>query len=159
MRAASSKEIKDELGRRSPKELLDLVLRLARFKKENKELLTYLLFEIEDEWAYVQSIKALMDVQFEEINRKNYYFIKKGMRKTLREIKKYIRYSNAKETEVEILIYFCQKVQQFSPTYKRSRVITNMYDRQLKLIESRLGKLHEDLQFDYKEGVEGLRRG
>ncbi len=147
------------MGRRSPKELLDLVLRLARFKKENKELLTYLLFEIEDEWAYVQSIKALMDVQFEEINRKNYYFIKKGMRKTLREIKKYIRYSNAKETEVEILIYFCQKVQQFSPTYKRSRVITNMYDRQLKLIESRLGKLHEDLQFDYKEGVEGLRRG
>jgi len=157
LKAATSKEIKDELGRRSPKELLELVSRLARFKKENKELLTYLLFEAQDEWAYGQSIRAMMDVRFEEVNRKNYYLIKKGIRKILRDVKKYIRYSNSKETEVELLIYFCQKMVGFSPTVKRSRVLVGLYERQLKLIESRMEKLHEDLQFDYREQVENLK--
>jgi len=44
MKAASSKEIKSALIEQSPTQLTELCLRLARFKKENKELLTYLLF-------------------------------------------------------------------------------------------------------------------
>ena len=43
MKAVSVKELSQELLNRSPKELRDLCLRLSRFKKENKELLTYLL--------------------------------------------------------------------------------------------------------------------
>ena len=51
MKTAAVKDIKQELLQRSPKELLALCLRLSRFKKENKELLTYLLFEASDEAA------------------------------------------------------------------------------------------------------------
>jgi len=37
MKAVSQKELKQELSSRSTKELLELCLRLSRFKKENKE--------------------------------------------------------------------------------------------------------------------------
>ena len=37
MKAASLKEIKTELDQRSTQELLELCLRLSKFKKENKE--------------------------------------------------------------------------------------------------------------------------
>ena len=57
MKAATSNELKQELQASSSKQLIELCLRLAKFKKENKELLTYLLFEANDEAAYIQSIK------------------------------------------------------------------------------------------------------
>ena len=70
MKAASLKEIKTELNQRSTQELLELCLRLSRFKKENKELLTYLLFESEDESDFIQRIKNKEDEEFETINTK-----------------------------------------------------------------------------------------
>ena len=61
MKAVTVKEISEELVNLSPKELRDLCLRLARFKKENKELLTYLLFEATDEEMYIESVKKEID--------------------------------------------------------------------------------------------------
>ena len=57
MKAASLADIKRELKGRSPEEVLAICLRLGRFKKDNKELLTYLLFEAGDEAGYVQLLK------------------------------------------------------------------------------------------------------
>ena len=48
MKASTVSELKEELKHLPPAQLLELCLRLARFKKENKELLTYLLFEAHD---------------------------------------------------------------------------------------------------------------
>ncbi|MEP2969295.1 MAG: hypothetical protein ABJO82_07175, partial [Nonlabens ulvanivorans] len=64
MKTASVKELKDELKYKDEKELMEIVLRLSRFKKENKELLTYLLFEAHHEDDYVDSVKANLDKQF-----------------------------------------------------------------------------------------------
>lgn len=156
MKAASVKEIKQELSTRSTKELLDLCLRLSRFKKENKELLTYLLFEEEDEEAYVLSIKRDIDDQFESMNTTRYYLIKKSIRKILSGIKKYIRYSTSKETEVELLLYFCQKLRVMRPSYKRNKILSNHYNRQFDMAKKRITMLHEDLQFDYQDRLEEL---
>ena len=68
MTAASVVQIKKELKHRDPEELLQLCLRLARFKKENKELLTYLLFESDSESGYIETVKAEIDAQFSTIN-------------------------------------------------------------------------------------------
>ena len=57
MKAATVKQIKEELNERSPKELVDLCLRLSKFKKENKELLTYLLYEASDEDNFIRELK------------------------------------------------------------------------------------------------------
>ena len=43
MKAVTVKEIKTELSHRSHDEILKLCLELSKFKKENKELLTYLV--------------------------------------------------------------------------------------------------------------------
>lgn len=156
MRAATIKQIKDELILRSPKELLEICLRLSRFKKENKELLTYLLFEAGDEGNYISLIKEEMDDQFDQLNLSSYYLIKKGVRKILRETKKHIRYSLKKETEIELLIYFLQKMKTLNPPFHRHLLLLNIYNRQLDFIRKKLLVLHEDLQFDYNLILEEL---
>lgn len=158
MKAASLKEIKTELNHRSTQELLELCLRLSKFKKENKELLTYLLFESADEEAFTQSIKDKVDTEFETINTKTFFYIKKSIRKILRELKKFIRYSQNKETEVELLLYFCHKLKTFTPSIKRNTTLTNLYNRQIDYIEKKVASLHEDLQYDYNLELEELSK-
>lgn len=156
MKTATVKELKDELADRSHQELLELCLRLSRFKKENKELLTYLLFESTNEEEYIVSIKKEVDKQFEDINISSYYFIKKSARKILRTIKKYIKYSKNKETEVELLLYFCKKMKNFSPTIQGNTVLKNMYAREIMAIQKKIIVLHEDLQYDYELELQNL---
>jgi hypothetical protein len=156
MKTANVSELKKELNFRSSEELMELCLRLARFKKENKELLTYLLFESEDEEAFIRGVKLQMDEQFNQINLNSYYYIKKSVRKILREIKKFIRYSPIKETEVELLLYFCATLKDFQPSIQRNVTLTNLYNRQLEFVKKKVSLLHEDLQYDYNLDIEEL---
>ncbi|PWG05177.1 hypothetical protein [Polaribacter aquimarinus] len=150
MKAVTVKQLKDELSYKSANELKELCLHLSKFKKENKELLTYLLFESHNEEGYIQSIKDQMDEQFETINTNSFYYIRKSVRKILSLIKKYIRYSKKKETETELLLYFCQKLKAFRPSIKRSTRLQNVFDTQVRMIKKAIEKLHEDLQYDYQ---------
>jgi len=156
MKAASLTEIKKELTYCSKENLIDYVSRLARFKKENKELLTYLLFEQSSEENYVQEIKKEVTTLFSEINKDSYYYIKKSIRKILRRIKTYSRYSIKKETEIELLIFFCEQLKTMKPSYLRNVALTNLYQRQIVYIRKSLKSLHEDLQYDYNLMLEEL---
>jgi len=156
LKAVTVKQIKDELKHRSQSELMELSLKLARFKKENKELLTYLLFEAHDEESYIQSVKDLVDELFDQINTKSYFYIRKSVRKILSLTKKYIRYSKKKETEVELLLHFCKRLKEFKPSISRSPRLTNVYLTQLKLTKKALSYLHEDLQYDYQLELDEL---
>lgn len=156
MKAVTLREIKQELHTLSTQEIQELCLRLGRFKKENKELLTYLLFESHNESSYIESVKSYVDEEFELINTDSYFYIRKSTRKILRNIKKYIRYSQNKETEVELLLYFCQKLKNFKPSINRSVQLQNMYNRQLLLSKKIISKLHEDLQYDYNAMLDDL---
>jgi hypothetical protein len=156
MKAVPLKDIKKELNTLSGNEIQELCLRLSRFKKENKELLTYLLFESHNESGYIETVQDYIDEQFERINIKSYLYIRKSVRKILTNTKKYIRYSQKKETEVELLLYFCKKLKNFSPSIKYSVQLQNMYNRQILLIEKTISTLHEDLQYDYNLMLEEL---
>ena len=149
MKTVTVKELSQELTYRTPKELRDLCLRLSRFKKENKELLTYLLFESSDELSYIKGVKKEMDEEFEQINRTTWYYIRKSVRKILKNTRKYIRYSQKKQTEVELLLYFCTNLKALSPSIKRNTALTNLYNRQIDTIIKKISVLHEDLQYDY----------
>ncbi len=149
MKAATVIQLKKELQHRNPEELLQLCLRLSKFKKENKELLTYLLFEADDEEGYIETVKEEVDQLFSEINTASYFYIKKSVRKILRNLKKYIRYSGNKATEVELLLFFCQKLKDFRPSINRNTTLTNLYERQLTYIAKKIKLLHKDLQYDY----------
>ncbi|MCD8439594.1 hypothetical protein [Tenacibaculum finnmarkense] len=156
MDTATIKALKDELKHQNANQLLELCLKLARFKKENKELLTYLLFESDDEERYILGIKNEIDVLFENINTKSYFFIRKSARKILTTTKKYIRFSKKKETEVELLIYYCIKLKNFTPSIKNSPRLQSILTTQVKLIEKIVATLHEDLQYDYRLALDPL---
>jgi hypothetical protein len=156
MKAATIAQLKKELQFKSQEDTLQLCLRLARFKKENKELLTYLLFESDSEEGYIESVKEEVDAMFEDINTSSYFYIKKSVRKILRTIKKYIRYSGNKATEVELLLHFCERMKSLRPSIHRNTTLTNLYNRQLEYIKKKISLLHEDLQYDYGVILEQL---
>ena len=56
MKTATVKELKQELSHKSSAELLEICLNLSKFKKENKELLTYILYEADYEEGYIKSV-------------------------------------------------------------------------------------------------------
>jgi hypothetical protein len=156
MKAATIKEIKTELAELAPDKLLELCLDLAKYKKENKELLTYLLFEAHDENLYIKDIKSETEELFKEINKSNSYLAKKSIRKILRITNKHIKYSGNKQTEVELLIFFCKSVKKTGVPLYANTALGNLYIRQVQKIKKSLQSLHEDLQFDYLEEVNRL---
>ncbi|TCK69122.1 hypothetical protein DFQ05_0637 [Winogradskyella wandonensis] len=157
MKAESIVTIKKELQHLPKEELLQLCLRLGRFKKENKELLTYLLFQAHDEEGYIESIKETLDAQFESMNTDSYFYMKKTIRKILRQIKTFSRYSLTKTTEVELLLYFCERLNRLKPNIHRNRTLDNLYQRQINAVEKKISTFHEDLQYDYQVSLNQLR--
>ncbi len=154
MKSTSLSELKKELVELPTKQVLELCMRLAKHKKENKELLTYLLFDAHDEPTFIEEIKMLMDEQFSALNTSQVYLAKKTLRKVLRTTTKYIRFSGSSTFAVEVLIYFCLKLKTSGLPLTKSTVLGNMYEQQLKKINSALSKMHEDLQYDYQQLLE-----
>src|SRR5215212_639696 len=138
MKAATVQEIKQELKEKPVADLVELCLRLARYKKENKELLTFLLFEAND-----------LEGCIAEINTSHLYYVKKSLRKILRTTNKYIRYSGSKTAETELLLYYCQKIKDSDIKIKKSTALTNLYNGQIKKLQAAINSLHEDLQYEY----------
>ncbi len=148
--------IKKEL-QQMPKELLiQHLLRLAKYKKDSKELLNYLLFEAHDEAHYIQQVKEEIEQEFENINYSSIYYVKKGVQRIHRILNKYIRYSGQKTTQIELLIFFCQQLKSCKTNYKRSKVLTNLYERQIVTISKALAAVHEDVRMDYESDLEQI---
>ncbi len=152
-------QIKKELELLPRELLIDHCLRIAKYKKENKELLHYLLFESIDEENYVTEVKAEIKDGFKEINTAKFIYVKKGIRKILKITTKFIKHSGKKETEIELLIFFCKEMQNLNIPLRRSTVMKNLYERQLINIEKALTKLHEDIRIDYEDDIETIKKG
>lgn len=149
MKAASLADIKKELKQLPPDKLLEACLRLTKFKKENKQLLTYLLFEADDEGQYIENLKEYIDAEFAQLNTDTGYYLKKGLRRVLRVVKLQVKFSIEKRTEVEVLLHFCQQFLAYDFTKWPQPVIQNFYWRTKKRVEQVVASLHPDLQHDY----------
>ena len=156
MKAASIHEIKQELKTLNATELLEVCLRLARAKKENKELLTYLLFEAHDIDGYISHLKSETAEAFTHVHTHNLYFLKKNLRKILSWLNKHLRFAGSKAAEAEVLLYFCVCLHQHKIPYKNSMALHNLYNAQLKKIKAAIGTLHEDLQHDFTRQLNEL---
>ena len=152
MQAASIAELKKALAKLEQGELLDVVLRLARFKKDNKELLTYLLFLSENEGEFVNRLCEEIDSQFELTPNAH----KKTVRKVVRWMNKCLRFTPVKETEIKVRIHFCRALKASDTPIGRSKVMLNMYNGQLKKIDQALEKLHADIRSDYAFQIRDL---
>ncbi|MEY2829494.1 MAG: hypothetical protein RIQ33_1352 [Bacteroidota bacterium] len=157
MQAASVSEIKKQVNNLSKADLMDLCLRLSKFKKENKELLTYLLFEAQNEHQYIENCKAEIDFQFSNINKSNIFFAKKSIRKILRLVVKFSRYSSIAETEIDLRIFYCHQLLASKIPFKQHPALNNLYNNQVEKIEKLVADLHPDLQYDYQKQIEKIK--
>src|SRR5580693_10079331 len=92
-------EIKKELQHLDNAQLTELCLRLVRHKKENKELTGYLLFDADNERAFIDSLMAESGLMFSQLPYNNYQ-LGKSLRKVLRILNKYIKFMSSAEAEI-----------------------------------------------------------
>ncbi|MBM3402944.1 MAG: hypothetical protein FJY21_11695 [Bacteroidetes bacterium] len=147
--------LKKELLGRPVHELTDICLRLAKYKKENKELLSYLLFDAEDPMHYGEQIKLLLIEDFKAMP-KHYYYGTKSMRKIIRLINRYAKYSGSKVVKTELSFWFCTNFLKFADLKTGHKPMQGLLTRQLEKIIKLIPKLQEDLQFDYNLEFENL---
>lgn len=155
MKAASTKQIKEELKNLSQKEVVELCLKLVRFKKENKELLSYLLFDSGNRQGYADIIKQEINEAF-TLLPSNRYLRKKGLSNLLKNITKYSRYMGEKEAEAELRLHFCRTMKLYGMASHKHQATMNTYTMQLDKVQSLIHDLHEDAQYDIQKELNEL---
>lgn len=156
MKTSGLNNIKKELSSYNQQQLLDTLLRLIRFKTENKELVSYLLFDKDDLSTYIADLRTDIDDLLKDVHHMPTFMVKRVLRKALRTISRYSRYTQIKETEAELLLHLCRimKTKGLNDTY--SKVINTIYVKQLEKIRKMIPSLHKDLQFDYLAELQNL---
>ena len=154
MKIPSLSVIKKEMSNLPQAELIEVLTALAKYSKENKELLNYLLFEADFESNYIDKVKVELDEQFTDLRVYKPNLLKKQLQKIARVLKKNIKYSGKKQTEIELLIHFCLKMMEIRIKFHRYPVMLNLLKRQAVRIEKVISELDEDLQSDYNGEVE-----
>lgn len=141
-------DIKKELQHLSGPQLGELVLRLARHKKENKELLAYLLFIAGDEDAFIEQSKYEVSMLFYMLPSQAFNAVK-VLRKILRLITKLSRFSGSKNVEIRLLTGFCNNYLEYVDRKASFKPLRTVFIRQIEKISKLIVKQHEDLQGDY----------
>lgn len=152
MKAASIAEIKKQLVKLDQGQLFEIILRLARFKKDNKELLTYALFLSANEAAFAGYLCEEIREQFQVSPNMH----KKTLRKTIRVMDKCLRFSGSKETELTVRVCFCRSLISSETPFRDRKVMFNMYAAQIKKIKKLIEAYHQDLQHDYWQEFKDL---
>ncbi|MEJ7779476.1 MAG: hypothetical protein WKF68_07780 [Daejeonella sp.] len=155
MKPEKLSNIKKELSGRTVQELVEICLRLAKYKKDNKELLNYLLFDGTDPLGYSEQVKLFLEEEFKTLT-KHYYHSTKALRKIIRLLNRYAKYTASKQVEVELLLWFCTNFLLYADLRSSHKPLQGLLSRQLERISKLLPKLHEDLQFDYQSEFEEL---
>jgi len=136
-------------------ELTEICLRLAKYKKENKELLAYLLFDANEPMKYAEDVKSYLITEFKTM-QKHYFYSTKSLRKIIRLINRYAKYTNSKQVETELSFWFCTNYLIYADLRTSHKPLQGLLTRQFEKITKLLPKLHEDLQFDYQKEFEAL---
>lgn len=157
MKSGSLSEIKKELQLLEQHHLAELCISLAKYKKDNKEYLDYLLFESHNKSGFVCKVKQEIDLLFSELYPDiNLYYAKKILRKILRITNKYIKYIGDKSVAIELYIYYCKKLKESAIPIEKSVRLTNLKAGIIKKINTLLIALHSDLQNDYSKEMHEL---
>lgn len=155
MKPEKLSDIKKELLSRSVHELTDICLRLAKYKKENKELLNYLLYDASEPMEYAGQLKLFLEEDFKNL-QKHYYYSTKSLRKIIRLLNRHAKYTSSKQVDLELSLWFCNNFLLYADLRTSHKPLQGLLTRQFEKINKLIPKLHEDLQFDYKNEFETL---
>jgi len=157
LKISSLSELKKELQQLPAEDLVDLCVALAKYKKDNKEYLDYLLYSAHSKPDFIKEVKSEIGLYFSDIDRQaNLYFIKKNLRKILRVLNKYCKYLGDKPSALELHLYYCKMLKDSGIPFRKSQMIVNLYEQELKKINTLLSGIHEDLRADYTGEIEAL---
>jgi hypothetical protein len=148
-------DLKKELLELSKPELIQLCLRVAKLKRENKELLAYLIFDSEDPLFYAQKLKPEIKEVFEQPFQHAYY-LTKSIRKAKRLITKYYRFTSNKQGETELLIYLVEEFYLSWRNEYRYQALGKVIFRCLEKAQSNLKKIDEDFRADFEDPINEL---
>ena len=163
MKAAKISELKKELAKLDHDELFDVCVRLAKFKVESKELLTYLLMKADNEIGYADELCDEIDASFNALSvdavrvRGN-----RGEFIRRRCAKLFAGWTNPCDSRVTKRLScrcgstFAGKIKEKRIRFGSCRVSANLYATQLKKIDKAIEKVHPDLQFDYNQQVSAV---
>jgi DNA repair protein RadC len=152
MHSATIDTIKTELKQLPPREVLDLLLRLARFKKENKELLTYILFES----ANVEQVKKEIAGEMLEIDGLPAYQYKKQFRKIQRKINKPIKYIGNKSATAELYLHMVRMISEKKKTISLATFLDKILQQYIIKIEKLLPGIEDDLAADMRKQLKQI---
>jgi hypothetical protein len=158
MQLPSLSSLKKELQEREPGELVELILQLSKLNRDNKTFLYFKLFDSEDASLFVDTVKEELDNAFFSANTRNYYTAKKSAQSIRRVLNKNLKLTKDPLAKIELIAYLCQHLEELGYLDFRYPVIDNLYALQVGKIEKLIATLHEDLQFDYRELLEKLRK-
>ena len=150
-------DLKKELSELSKPDLIKLCLRVAKLKRENKELLAYLIFDSEDPLFYAQKLKPEIKEVFEQPFQHAYY-LTKSIRKAMRLITKYYRFTSNKQGETELLIYLVEEFYQSWRNEYRYQALGKVIFRCLEKAQSNLKKIDEDFRADFEDPINELTK-
>jgi hypothetical protein len=155
MHLFSLQEQKKELQQLSKTELEAICLRFARFKKENKELLEFVLFHQGDPQAYADALKKDLHEVFTSLTGANYADAKK-LRKITKALNKHAKYIQNPALEADLWIWFCYTYCHSMAAKSTAQVIRNFFAKAVLKVEKIQSKLHEDLAFDVAQELEKI---
>lgn len=158
MKIASLAEIKKELSYLNEKELKDLILDLSKFSTDNKAYLFFKLYEKENPRLFVEMVQEELEMEFGKANTKHYHFAKKSIQAIRRKLNKYLKLTKDKTAQIELILFFCDKMKLYGYLEFNHPVIKNLYIIQIRKAEKLISGLHEDLQYDYEYHIEDLKK-
>lgn len=164
MSPATIDDIKKELQKLPPRKVLELTLKLARFKKENKELLSFLLFEADDQQGYVQSLQLEIEEMFKDIHKAPSAVVKKQLRRITKLITRQSKYIGSRTAAVELHVHFCKILYAHPENLLKINSAITIFQQQLNKASKLIPLLEDDLQYDYKlqlanlEGIDAPKK-
>ncbi|MFD2201202.1 hypothetical protein [Shivajiella indica] len=156
MKISSLAELKKELSYLNEKELIDIIVELSKFSRDNKSFLFFKLFERENPRVFIEMVEEEIGMEFAKANTKHYHYAKKSAQAIRRKLNKNLKLTKDKTAQIELIIFFCKNLKLYGYLDFRHPVIDNLYKVQVGKAEKLIASLHEDLQYDYKSILEEL---
>lgn len=155
MKTQGLADIKKTIKNISHAELSEICLKLARFKKDNKEYVHFLLYEASNPLDYAEEVKESLLGPLTNLSRHPSLKVKE-LRKHLRVLNRHIRYTSSSEVEISLLIWYEDMLLTHAGVRQSNKALYTLFIRQLEKIRKSFAKIHEDLQFDYSHSYNHL---
>jgi len=156
MNIPSLAAIKKELSYLDEKELISLILNLSKFTRDNKAFLYFKLNERDQPSLFVDTVKEELDKLFQTANTTSFYLTKKSSQTIRRKLNKALKFSANKTDQIELILFFCEKLKTYGYLKFNHPVISNLFQMQIQKAEKLILKLEDDLRYDYTQLLEQI---